>query len=219
MLRALALAVSLSALAAPAVTSAAQTSLDHQSEIAAAELVGAVTVGVETINGSGCPAGSATVTVAEDQSSFSIAYKGYQAQVGPQAEPTDIRKNCALSLRIQPPSGYTYAVVEANYHGLAYLAAGATATMSANYYLQGSTANAVVTHPFGGPYFASWEVTDVVDPATTLLPCGTQRNLNINTELRANAGTSDPQKAASLISMDSMSGTVKSVYHLAWKQC
>jgi hypothetical protein len=34
-----------------------------------------------------------------------------------------------------------------------------------------------------------------------------------------NAGSSNPEKSASIMSMDSMKGSAKTIYHFAWKQC
>ena len=49
-------------------------------------------------------------------------------------------------------------------------------------------------------------------------PCGEERNLNVNTELRVYPGASNPQ-ALSFMSMDSTDGSVSTVYHFAWKEC
>ncbi|MYY10947.1 DUF4360 domain-containing protein [Streptomyces sp. SID4919] len=49
-------------------------------------------------------------------------------------------------------------------------------------------------------------------------PCGVKRNLNINTELRVSAGTSDRTRT-SFMTVDSTDGSVNTIYHLAWQQC
>lgn len=218
MLRALVMAaVALSALPTSASAAYAATSSSL------VEPQGSVVVDVATVNGSGCPTGTASVLVAADNMSFAVAYRDFLAQVGPEAKPTDIRKNCQLSLRVQAPTGFTYAVMRATYRGVAQLAAGATATQSANYYIQGASPTTVATHAFAGPFNSAWETTDTTTVAALaagdFAPCGEQRNLNINTELRVNAGTSDQGAASSVISMDSMSGDVQTVYHFAWRQC
>jgi hypothetical protein len=63
-------------------------------------------------------------------------------------------------------------------------------------------------------YLSATAVTSVV-----YAPCGEQRLFNINTELRVSAGTSDPTKTTSFISMDSTDGSVETTYHFAWKTC
>src|SRR5437870_5791503 len=53
---------------------------------------------VAAANGSGCPLGSADVTVSPDSKAFTVTYSQFTAQVGQGAKPTDFRKNCQLAL-------------------------------------------------------------------------------------------------------------------------
>jgi len=179
-----------------------------------------ITVQVVTVNGSGCPAGTAAVAPAWDNSAFTVTYSDYLAQVGVGATPTDFRKNCQLNLRISVPQGFTYAISEADYRGFASLAAGATGLEKANYYFQGTSPTTSVSHSFSGPMGDDWQATDSTDVAALVFaPCGEVRNLNVNTELRVYAGSSDRTKTTSFMAMDSVDGSVATVYHLAWKEC
>jgi Domain of unknown function (DUF4360) len=179
---------------------------------------GEVTVDVLSVNGSGCPAGTATVTVSPDNTGFRVNYRRYLAKVGGGAGPTDFRKNCQLGLSVHVPHGFTYAVARADYRGLTHLAAGATGLMRANYYLQGSPGNTYANHPFTGPYHARWHRTDITDTAVWA-PCGIERILNINTELRVYAGKSNPDRTPSWMVMRSADGSIDTVYHFAWARC
>ena len=179
-----------------------------------------VTVEVVTVNGSGCPAGTAAVAVAGDNTAFTVTYSDYLAQTGVGAALTDFRKNCQLSLRVNVPAGFTYAIAKADYRGFAHLESGATALERANYYFQGDSSTSYISHPFTGPLSDDWQTTDVTDAASLVFaPCGEQRNLNVNTELRVNAGTSDPTKTNSFITMDSTDGSVRTTYQFTWMQC
>ncbi|MFI6473959.1 MULTISPECIES: DUF4360 domain-containing protein [unclassified Streptomyces] len=178
-----------------------------------------IVIEVATVNGSGCPIGTAAVAVSPDNTAFTVTYSQYLAQVGAGSKPTDFRKNCQLNLIVHVPSGFTYAIASADYRGYAHLESGASATQKASYYFQGSPDTASRTHPFNGPYDNDWEATDTTDWGQLVwAPCGVQRNFNINTELRASAGTSDP-KTNSFIAMDSTDGNIQTIYHLAWKEC
>jgi len=180
---------------------------------------GPVTVGVVTVNGSGCPAGTTAVAVASDNTAFTVTYSDYLAQVGPQSAPTDIRKNCQLSLRVHVPQGFTYAIAEGDYRGYANLASGATGMEQANYYFQGTAPTARVPHRFSGPFQDDWETVDATDVASLVFaPCGVDRLVNVNTELRVAAGSSDPA-STSFMTMDSTDGSIHSTYHFEWKQC
>lgn len=178
-----------------------------------------VTVSVATVNGSGCRPGSAAVAVAPDNSAFTVTYSEYMASAGGGAPATEGRKNCQLSLVVHIPQGYTYAVARADYRGFGSLQAGAIGTQKASYYFQGMSQTAQRTHKFAGALDDNWQVTDTADiEALAFAPCGEQRNFNINTELRAEVGTSNPAKT-SFMALDSTDGGINTVYHFSWKQC
>ncbi|MFC8917593.1 DUF4360 domain-containing protein [Streptomyces sp. WAC05374] len=179
-----------------------------------------IVIEIATVNGSGCPQGTAAVAVAPDNTAFTVTYSDYLAQVGVGSKPTDFRKNCQLNLIVHVPGGFTYAVASADYRGYAKLEPGATAVQKASYYFQGSPDTAQKSHPYKGPYDNNWQATDQTDWGQLVwAPCGVKRNFNINTELRVSAGTSDPTKTNSFIAMDSTDGDIRTVYRLAWKEC
>lgn len=178
-----------------------------------------IIIKVATVNGSGCPQGTTAVAVSEDNTAFTVTYSAYLAQAGGNSDPTAYRKNCQLNLVVHVPSGFTYAIASADYRGYAALQSGASATQRASYYFQGSSNTAFRSHPYNGPYDDNWQATDSTDWAQLVwAPCGVQRNFNINTELRVNAGSSAPGKV-SFMTMDSTDGDISTVYHLAWKEC
>jgi hypothetical protein len=179
-----------------------------------------IVIDVVTVNGSGCPAGTAAVAVSPDNTAFTVTYSQYMAQVGVGSAPTDLRKNCQLSLVVHVPGGFTYAIAKADYRGFASLAKGATALERANYYFQGQSATAFKSHSLAGPFGDDWQATDMTDLAALVFaPCGALRNFNINTELRAAVGTSNPKASTSFIAMDSTDGSIDTKYHFQWQRC
>ncbi|MEU5145786.1 DUF4360 domain-containing protein [Streptomyces yangpuensis] len=178
-----------------------------------------VTVDIATVNGSGCRPGSAAVAVSPDNSAFTVTYSEYVAQAGGGAPAVEGRKNCLLSLVVHVPQGYTYAIAKADYRGFGSLQPGAVGTQKASYYFQGMSQTAYRTHRFNGALDDNWQATDITGiEALVWSPCGEQRNFNINTELRAEVGTSDPSRT-SFMALDSTDGSINSVYHFSWKQC
>ncbi|MFI0982069.1 DUF4360 domain-containing protein [Streptomyces sp. NPDC021093] len=179
-----------------------------------------VTISVAQVNGSGCRPGSASVAVSPDKTAFTVTYSEYLAQVGKGAKPTDFRKNCQLGLRVNVPQGYTYAILQADYRGYADLERGASATQNASYYFQGMSGTARRSHAFRGPLRGNWEVSDRTGIESLVFArCGTTRNLNINTELVVNGGSSDLTNTNSFMMMDSTDGSFSTVYQFAWKKC
>jgi hypothetical protein len=180
---------------------------------------GKITLDIKTINGSGCPAGTADASadVSSDNTSFTVRYNNFAARAGAGASAIDARKNCQINVLVHVPAGFTYAIAEVDYNGFAHVANGATALEQANYYFTGTAATARVPHTLAGPFDGQWHTQDVAD-VLVYAPCGLDRNLNINAELRASAGSSD-SGSPSFIEMDSSHASVDTVYQFSWKQC
>jgi hypothetical protein len=179
-----------------------------------------IVIDVVTVNGSGCPAGTAAVAVSSDNTKFTVTYSDYVALVGVGAGPLDFRKNCQLNLVVHVPQGFTYAIAQADYRGYASLQDGASFTERASYYFQGMSQTTPISHSFNGGMDDNWQVTDQVEVTQLVYkPCGEERNFNINTELRVNAGTSNTTTSTSFVTMDSTDADFKTQYHFAWMQC
>ncbi|MFE9934487.1 DUF4360 domain-containing protein [Streptomyces sp. NPDC005533] len=178
-----------------------------------------ISVKVASINGSGCRPGSTAIAVAPDNTAFTVTYSEYLARVGGDSSTVEGRKNCQLSLAVNVPQGYTYAIAQADYRGFGSLQPGARGTQKASYYFQGMSQTAYRTHRFQGALDDNWQASDRADiQALVFAPCGEKRNFNINTELRAEVGTSDTSKT-SYMALDSTDGSISSKYHFSWKKC
>jgi hypothetical protein len=179
-----------------------------------------IVVDLVTVNGSGCPAGTAAVSVNPDSTKVMLSFSQYFAAAGVGAALVDSRKNCQVNFIIHAPQGYSYAIPGATYTGFAELARGAIGTVRTNYYFTGSSATNLVQHVLRGPLSDTWALEDQL-PLESLLwsPCGELRNVNANTELRVYAGTSDPAATSSFLVMDSLGIDASVTYHLRWKRC
>lgn len=178
-----------------------------------------IVIDVVTANGSGCPAGSTAVAMSPDNTAMTVTYSQYLARVGAGANPVEFRRNCQLNLNVHVPNGLTFAVVSVDYRGFGHLERGAAGLHQATYYFQGQASTQRSARRFAGPMDADWQVGDTATVAERVYrPCGVQRNLNVNTELRVYAGSSDRTRP-SFLSMDSTDAAFSTVYHLTWKAC
>jgi hypothetical protein len=207
----LAAVITLSAMALPG------PALGASAEAESAPPGGQITLDVQTVNGSGCPAGTASATMLSDNTGFRINYANFIALDGGASTPVDFRKNCQVNLLVYIPQGFTFAIARADYWGRMNLDAGATALERSNYYFQGSSDNNYVDHGFTGPYSGTWRATDITATADLVFaPCGAVRSLNINTELRVDAGASTK---TNYISMRASDGEAYTIVNFQWKQC
>jgi hypothetical protein len=178
---------------------------------------GNITLVLKSVNGSGCPDATAAVAkMSPDKTAFTVTYhtQHYLAKVGPGAQPTDRRVNCQLSIGLGA-RGFTYAITAATYRGYAHLAKGAWGLEKASYYFQGSPGTVSRQHRIDGPKNDNFAFTDSI---AIWRPCDVNRNFNVNTELRVNAGSSDPSRT-SFLRMGSPDGTIKNTFKLSWKRC
>lgn len=179
-----------------------------------------IVIDLVSVNGSGCPLGSAAVAMAPDNTAFTVTYDKYLAQVGVGAAATDARKNCQLNTIVHVPQGFTYAISETDFRGFGHLEKGASAVEKASYYFQGSSYTAAKSHSFSGPLDDNWQASDINEVGELVwAPCGSLRNFNINTELRVSGGTSNLKTTTSYMTMDSTDSAISTIYHLAWKEC
>lgn len=181
---------------------------------------GKVVIDVALVNGSGCPRGTAMVAVAPDNTGFVLSTRSFPAQAGAGSQPGDSRSNCQVGLRVNVPQGFTYAIAGAEYSGYAHLEKGATGLVRARQYFQGGSQTADWSQGFAGPYDGPWQASEVIrDEALVYAPCGEQRDLVLNTELRVHEGTSNPSTTRSYLVMGAGDGTTDTPYRLAWKTC
>jgi len=147
---------------------------------------------------------------------FTVTYSTFTAVAGAGTKPADRSKKCSLTVRIGVPTNVTFAVSAVDHRGYAHLEAGATAVHAARYHVTGQGAPALTEHPMRGYLDDNWQVTDAVTGEPAYVPCGKDRKLDIDTELRVSA---DNRAPASMITMDATDAAVTSTYRLLWKSC
>ncbi|GLZ35488.1 hypothetical protein Lesp02_76750 [Lentzea sp. NBRC 105346] len=174
-----------------------------------------VTIDVVTVNGTGCPRGSAVVAVSPDNTAFTLNLEEMVAAAGKLARPGDARRSCTFNLRMRATGGYELGIERAVYRGWGQIERGAVGTARPQHYFQGSPGLPGMPRRFPGPFSDDWEITDDTPREPS---CDTPRNLVVTIELGMSAGTSDP-KTTSYLGMGSSDGSLPTVYRLLWKRC
>ena len=162
--------------------------------------------------GSGCPAGHAWVNIDATRTIFDVSFDQYAVSVGPGASATDARKNCRVSINLQFPSGFQYAlslpsflpsfppsqavpftdsapcrmsIIETRFIGYAFLAEGQTGTCRAGYTFSGDSSQEVVFQKnLASPYDDNYSMLAGVG-VQSWSKCGASTAiLNVNSEVR-----------------------------------
>lgn len=162
---------------------------------AAADASTAPSATVVSVNGSGCPAGTASATA--DPTALRVAYSGFTAKAGG----VDARRNCQVAVRVVAAAGQQFEVTGTDYAGGAELPADSSALLRTSYYLQGTQPTTAATTTVAGPHTGA---VDATQPASFTGPCGGDVVLNVNAEVRVSGGTATVDVTET---------------HLAWKPC
>ena len=174
---------------------------------------------VESISyaGSGCPAGSVAENLSDDLTAFTLLFDDYVAEVGPGISRREARKNCQINLDLKFPQGWSYTLFEVDYRGYVGIDRGVTALQSSRYYFQGNRHSCKFDTKFYGSMDDDYEIHDTVAASALVWsPCGANRSLNINTQVRL---ASRKRGATGIITMDSVDGQVTQLYGIKWKRC
>ncbi|KAJ3040799.1 hypothetical protein HDV00_010414 [Rhizophlyctis rosea] len=142
-----------------------------------------VTINALTYGGTGCPAGTAAVLVANDKMSFAVIFDEYTVAVDTTTHRD--RKNCQLAFELIFPQGYSYSLGTINYRGSAFLDKGVVGQLTANYFFAGNPTQATKTTPFVGPYSNNnYVVTDTFSlQAVVWSPCGAGVPLSLSSSI------------------------------------
>lgn len=174
-------------------------------------------LGQPAYGGTGCPAGSASVTLSPDETALSILFDAYLAEAGSVTGKTVDRKSCNISIPVQVPSGYSVSIFQVDYRGFNLIpAAGAYTRMDTEYFWAGSRGPRFA-RVYSGPTADNYTLSDgLVAQTMVWTPCGASVNLRVNSSVMAQTNRRGEQ---TMITVDSADLTSGLVYHLQWRRC
>jgi len=166
--------------------------------------------------GSGCPAGSVSQVLSSDAKAFTLLFDSYIAEAGPGMPLSLARKNCQIAVDLRFPQGWSYSVFTVDYRGYARLDPGTSGQQVSSYYFSGQAKTGSLRTNFYGPTERDYQIRDTLGlDAVVWSPCGANRALNMNTQVRVTA--SGRQRA--LLTVDSIDGELKHIYGIQWRRC
>ncbi|WUI00305.1 DUF4360 domain-containing protein [Spirillospora sp. NBC_00431] len=160
-------------------------------------------------------------SVSQSSGGFSISFSDFHVRAGGDSDPAEARKRCQVSVvpPVQVPKGFTYAITQVEVRGFADLATGSTGTLKLEEYFEGAGPTRTMTHDIAGPRSGGWVTTDLI-PVGALVwkPCGEDRLLHVNSELRVSPDKADPSRV-NVMGLDSDPARDRMIFHLTWKTC
>ncbi|MGZ3743788.1 MAG: DUF4360 domain-containing protein [Pseudobdellovibrionaceae bacterium] len=176
-----------------------------------------LTLGQPAYGGTGCPGGSASVTLSPDQTALSILFDSFLAEAGSTTGRTVDRKSCNISIPVQVPNGYSVAIFQVDYRGFNLIpAAGAYTRLDTEYFWAGSRGPRFARF-FSGPTTSNYTQSDgLVAQTLVWTPCGASVNLRVNSSIMAQTNNHQDQ---TMITVDSADLTSGLIYHLQFRRC
>lgn len=155
--------------------------------------------------GSGCPGGTASVSVSPDGQELSILFDRFVADA---TKSGDKRKSCNLSIPIKVPQGFQISFYDADYRG--YVAPKTTGKLRAEYFFAGRR-GPVFARTFRGEQ--DYNVRDeLATVANVWSKCGDSVNMRVNASMTASG--------QGIATVDSFDLTHRGlVYHIKYRPC
>ena len=168
-------------------------------------------------SGTGCPAGSWRSEISSDGQTFTMTFSSYEVAVDPS---TDVStKDCVLGLKLSSPRGIAFSLPSIYYGGYALLEQGVRGQQSASYAFRGQSQRVgAPARQLSGPYDDAFlfEHGQSSGNSRPWSPCGYDRVVNVNTQLRLQ--NSSPRRNG-YMNLSAVDGQTKLIVRLAWRGC
>ncbi|MBF0361595.1 MAG: DUF4360 domain-containing protein [Oligoflexia bacterium] len=175
-----------------------------------------IRLGMPGYGGTGCPAGSADVTLSPDRSSISILFDQYVAEAGGVTRRSFDRKTCNVSVPVLVPGGYSVSIFKIDYRGYVNVPIGGRADFNVEYFFAGSQGPRY-KKTFYGRYDDEYFLTNTLQASAVIWsPCGQSVNLRVNSAMVAKSNYRFDDAMATVDSIDIRSGLI---YHIQWRIC
>lgn len=193
------------------MTSLANAQAPHPSEVEIKNI---------RVNGSGCPAGTATALVTNSNPGgpadyFQVTYDEFIVEKGPDAYES-FRKFCNIAVDIKYPQGWSFSLFNMEMDGYVDIGKGAVGELKTSYRFPFVTGTKTFRKKFKGPFEGDYSEGQDLGIFTAIRSkCGRTIPLNIKTTLWIKGS----RKNNSMMTVDIQSGVITQLFGLKWKRC
>ena len=174
-------------------------------------------MGNPSYGGSGCPAGTASVSLSPSEDAISILFDEFSATAGGEGGKRVDRKSCNLSIPVSIPQGYSVSVFQVDYRGFNYIPSSGSYTRLNTEYFWAGIRGPMFSKLFVGPQNKDFTTSNgILASALVWTPCGASVNLRVNSSIMAQTNRNMDQTDIMVDSADITSGLV---YHIQWRRC
>lgn len=174
-----------------------------------------ISLGEPGYGGTGCPAGSVSVTLSPDAKSLSLLFDQYQVAVGGETGKSFDRKSCNIAIPVHVPQGLSVSILKIDFRGFNHLPQSGTSQFNVEYFFAG-TRGPAFQRRFRGPLDEDYLINnELTAEAYTWSGCGQDVNLRTNSSMRV----STVSNREAMASIDSEDVNAAIIYHLQWREC
>jgi len=191
-----------------------------------------ITINSASTSGSGCPRHSVAITISPERTAITLGFDEFQTYLGRRFADSDRDKNCQIRLNLFYPGGYTFAVLDATYHGYAQLDPGVTGSLSTSYSFAGGrpdrrsgrTESTTQTSISGGGGYEAGGVytkTDAIPVNSRVrAPCGKNATMVIRTRINLEAGGGGGEgEGEGMLTGDDATFALTQQMRIEWEAC
>jgi len=174
-----------------------------------------IALGNPGYGGTGCPGGTASVTLSPDAKSLSILFDQFVVEAGGATNKSFDRKVCNVAIPVHVPQGISVSILAIDYRGFNDIPQGAKTTFGVEYFFAGIK-GPTFTKNFNGPVSDEYTVTNTLQASALVWSaCGADVILRTNPSVRVQTTQNKPAVAT----LDSEDVNASIIYQLQWKQC
>ncbi len=178
-----------------------------------------ISLGSPIYGGTGCPAGSASVSLTEDQQTLSILFDSFVVQAPTIQGASFDRKNCNLRIPVRVGPGYQVALIAFDYQGFAAIPQGGRGQFQARYSYVGQVRPAIFNKNFSGGQANNYSLkNELISTSVDWSACSTGKDLMMVVDANILAMTNNRNDAAQL-TIDSVDVSTGLLYKYQLRRC
>jgi hypothetical protein len=178
-----------------------------------------IRLGVPSYGGTGCPAGSASVSLTDDQQILSVLFDSFVVEAPSATGASFDRKACNLRIPVSVGPGYQVALIAFDYRGFAAIPHGGRGQFEARYAYVGQARPAVFRKSFRPGTADNYSLkNELISTSIDWSPCSTGRDLMMTVDANIMAVTNSAQQAAN-VTIDSVDVEAGLLYAIQLRRC
>lgn len=178
-----------------------------------------IRLGVPAYGGTGCPSGSASVSITDDQSILSVLFDSFVAQAPTAMNANFDRKSCNLRIPVSVGPGYQVALIAFDYRGFAAIPSGGRGSFEARYAYVGQRRPAIFRKNFQSGRADNYSLkNELISTSVDWTPCSTGRDLMMTVDANILAVTNSMNQATN-VSIDSVDVSAGLLYAIQLRRC